>query len=128
MTARLIALIAFVAAPALASVTAGPQNRGSCTVYEMRNQGGTWLRVRNGQEYNFARSDYGTTGISEYPEWNDDISSARLDPGCTLTVWEHINRGGQSRSWSAAGNRGFLLNYPGDFWNDRISSLICQCH
>ncbi|MDC3962931.1 peptidase inhibitor family I36 protein [Polyangium jinanense] len=53
-------------------------------------------------------------------EWNDTISSIRVAPLCTVTVYEDVNFTGESLMVSAD------TPWLGD-WNDRISSYICTC-
>jgi hypothetical protein len=74
----------------------------------------------------FARNDVGNSAWSERPRWNDVVSSAHVDPGCTLQVWEHAMAGGESHAWQG-GRNGLRVNYVGSRWNDRISSAACTC-
>jgi hypothetical protein len=87
---------------------------------------GASLRMANGERVSFASGDVGSTAWRELPNWNDDVSSATVDPGCRLQVWEHIEGRGASKTWSG-GQTGLLINYVGDSWNDRISSATCYC-
>ena len=53
-------------------------------------------------------------------DWNDEISSTRARPGCVLKVhWDHKFTGKERKlegdAWQLAD------------WNDRISSMSCDC-
>jgi hypothetical protein len=46
--------------------------------------------------------------------WNDQVSSFKVTPGCTLTLWQHINqRGGRFGSSQS-------YRYVGGGWNDEL--------
>jgi hypothetical protein len=54
--------------------------------------------------------------------WNDLASSVRVNPGCSSTLWEHINRGGAAFTrWSTDST---LVD---DGWNDRASAWAVTC-
>lgn len=119
-------LLAFVAAaPALASVTSS-HRKVSCKMWEHRDMQGAFIAVPNGSGVSFANPSVGSTAWSYHDEWNDDVSSARVPPRCALTVYEHIEAGGQSKTWRG-GQNGLRVNYVGDRWNDEISSARCNC-
>ncbi len=53
--------------------------------------------------------------------WNDQVSSFKVTPGCTLTLWQHVNQGGgRFRS-----SKSYL--YVGGNWNDEASEALCMC-
>lgn len=100
---------------------------GYCTLWEHRDMQGARLRMPNGQQVSFAHNnEVGSTAWSERPDWNDVVSSAKIDPGCKLQVWEHMEAAGASKTWSG-GQNGWRVNYVGGTWNDRISSATCYC-
>ena len=55
------------------------------------------------------------------PSWNDKVSSFKVGPGCTLTLWEHVNQGGHY----FRANKSYT--YIGDRWNDKASDAVCEC-
>jgi hypothetical protein len=109
-----------------ASQTVGPPRAGVCVLWEHREMQGARMRLPHGDRVSFAREAVGNSSWRESPTWNDVVSSATLDSGCTLRVWEHSLAGGESREWRAGGSR-LLVKYVGDRWNDRISSATCLC-
>lgn len=109
------------------SVGSGSPSKGRCTLYEMRNLGGAFYKMRGGGHLTMASRDIGDNVWTEYPEWNDDVSSIHLNAGCRIQVWEHVEAQGASRSWQAKPDRGLSVNFVGSDWNDRISSAICTC-
>lgn len=122
----LLGCVLLAASPAVAEQRTWPARRAYCTLWEHRDMQGASLRMANGERVSFARSDVGSTAWREFPEWNDDVSSATVDPGCRLQVWEHIQGKGASKTWPG-GQTGLRVKYVGDAWNDRISSAICYC-
>ena len=111
-----------------AVVSLGPalQAAGSCTIYENRDYKGAAWTLHNGDDMKMvAQGDIGISdGIHRFlyqPSWNDAVSSFKVSPGCTLTLWEHVDqKGSHFRS-----NRSYL--YVGDRWNDRASEAVCEC-
>lgn len=112
---------------ASAELTAGPRHGGQCMVFEHRDMQGAKMRLANGDRVSFAREDLGNTTWREKPSWNDALSSARIDPGCHLRVWEHMAGTGAMKEWHG-GSKGLLVYYVGDRWNDRVSSAVCHCN
>lgn len=53
--------------------------------------------------------------------WNDEISSLRCSPGCTLTAYEHRDFKGATQEFSGS------TPFVGAGWNDRISSIRIRC-
>jgi syncollin len=97
-----------------------------CTIFEHINFGGAHFTLHNGDYLQMIDPpDVGTSdAIHRYiyrSAWNDQVSSFKVSGGCTLTLWEHVNRGGHRfRS-----NKSY--KYVGDGWNDRASEAICEC-
>ncbi|UFN49042.1 hypothetical protein LPC08_24145 [Roseomonas sp. OT10] len=118
-------LLPLGAAPAQ-QLRSGPYRAAYCTLFEHRDMQGARLRLPNGERVTFSRSDVGNSAWREVPSWNDVASSATIDPGCHLRVWEHAMASGDSRIWHGE-RRGWNVNYFGDRWNDRISSATCHC-
>lgn len=58
--------------------------------------------------------------------WNANVSSLKVQPGCTLRLWEDTGRRGDHRSY-AARRREREVSWLGEAWNDRVSSLTCSC-
>lgn len=57
--------------------------------------------------------------------WNDSISSVRVAPGCTLTLYEHAHFEGASRSY-IGGQNGKAFSLVDEF-DDVASSANCTC-
>ena len=119
------------AASRVASAGSGSAPQGApasrtCTVFEHRDDGGAHWTLRNGDVLRMVGApDVGTSdGIHRFiyqPSWNDKVSSFKVDPGCTLTLWEHINYGGHH--FRATKSDSFV----GDAWNDKASEAACEC-
>lgn len=113
--------------PALgASAAPPPQRARTCIVYEHRDFGGAHRTLGHRDVLRMVNPPaLGTSdGIYRYlyaPSWNDQISSFRTAPGCTMTLWEHVNRGGHH----LRSNRDRA--YVGDGWNDKASDAVCDC-
>lgn len=54
--------------------------------------------------------------------WNDRISSVRVVPGCSLTLFEHTNYQGLPYHIDSD------LSYVGNLFNDRASAFTCYCN
>ncbi|MDC3988703.1 peptidase inhibitor family I36 protein [Polyangium jinanense] len=55
-------------------------------------------------------------------QWNDRVSSWKVERGCTLTVWHDTNFGGSSTTLRE-GHYPFMR----ERWNNSISSYHCMC-
>lgn len=62
----------------------------------------------------------GNFDVDRFQLGNDAISSLKVSPGCTATLYEHAGFQGQSRS--VVGD----VRWVGDDWNDLVSSLRVQ--
>jgi len=120
----LLSSVLLVASHASAELRTAPARRAYCTLWEHRDMQGAHHRMPNGERVSFA--DSGSTAWRGLPSWNDAVSSATVDSGCRLQVWEHMEGGGASKTWSG-GSQGLDINYVGGPWNDRISSATCYC-
>lgn len=106
---------------------AAPVQR-TCTLYEHRDYGGAHYVLGNGTVmYMIQNPDPGigvSDGIHNFiyePSWNDKLSSFKVQGGCTLTLWEHVNHGGHHFT----SNRSYT--WVGDGWNDKTSQADCSC-
>ncbi len=111
--------LAALAAPAFA---AGP----GCTIFQHRGFGGAHWFLHNGDDMLMIQPpELGTSdGIHRFiykADWNDQVSSVKVSPGCTLTMWEDVNKGGAH--FTARHDHEYL----GDNWNDRVSEAECTC-
>jgi hypothetical protein len=122
----LIVAILLAASPAMAELRVQKPRDAHCTLWEHRDMQGARKVMANGERVTFARNDVGSSAWRESPTWNDHVSSATIDRGCRLQVWEHVNASGKSKTWSG-GPKGLLVKYVGSEWNDRISSATCYC-
>lgn len=98
----------------------------TCTVYEHRDFGGAHWTLQNGDVLRMVRPpELGISdGIHRFiyeASWNDKVSSFKVGPTCTLTLWEHVNYGGHH--FRANRSR----SYVGDRWNDKASDAVCEC-
>ncbi len=98
----------------------------TCTIYEHRDYQGAHWTLHNGDDLKMIREpNVGTSdGIHRFlyqPSWNDKVSSFRVDRTCTLTLWEHVDRGGHY----FRANKSY--RYVGGAWNDKASEAVCTC-
>lgn len=122
----LVVCILLAANSASAELSTG-YRKAYCRLWEHRDMQGARMVMPNGDRVSFAdRGDVGSSAWRERPDWNDVVSSATIDPGCKLQVWEHMEATGASKTWTG-GQRGWRVNYVGGTWNDRISSATCYC-
>jgi syncollin len=117
-----LALIA-VAIPSTAYAT--------CTLYQHRDYRGSHYALGNGDGMKMVNGEtrchsvsHGSGGSCTYyePSWNDQVSSFRVRNGCTLTLWQHVNRGGARFRSSDS------YTYVGGGWNDQASEARCTCN
>jgi len=115
-------------APPRPPADSGQRQARTCTLYEHRDYGGAHYTLRNGDAFYMVRNpDPGvgkSDGIHRFiyePSWNDKLSSFKVEGGCTLTLWEHVNRGGHRFT----ANRSYT--FVGDGWNDKASQADCSC-
>ena len=97
-----------------------------CTIYQHRDYGGAHYYLGNGDDMKMIRApDYGTSdGIHRFiydSSWNDQVSSFRVDNGCVLTLWEHVDYNGARFRSSKS------YTYVGSGWNDKASEAVCEC-
>lgn len=81
----------------------------ACLMYEHSDFAGQVLPVRG---------KLNSVGDS----WNDKVSAIRVPNNCELTVYQHINYDGDSRSFGPG-----AVPFVGNLWNDQISSAVCSC-
>ena len=120
--------LCILAAALAAGIPAGAAHAASrtCTIYQNRDFGGSHWTLGSGDDMKMINPpDVGVSdGIHRFiydRSWNDQVSSFKVAPGCTITLWEHVDRGGphfrSNRSYS----------YVGSAWNDRASEAECDC-
>ncbi|PID46929.1 MAG: hypothetical protein CSB47_01740 [Proteobacteria bacterium] len=83
--------------------------RPACLMYEHANFFGSVLSVHGNMPW---------VGNN----WNDRVSAVKVPSSCTLTVYQHKNYGGDSRTFGP-GNTAYI----GNLWNDQISAAVCRC-
>lgn len=119
----------FIAAVAILQPAAG--FAGQCIVYQHRDFKGAYWRLNGGGRllmipnpnpgYSSTTNGHGPKGVVYYrPDWNDQISSIRVDANCMLSLYEHAHQGGRSMI-------GKTTYYLGDKWNDIASDAFCNC-
>lgn len=118
--------VGIAVAAMLAVGTASVAHAASCTLYQHRDYGGAHFVLRNGDDLLMINPpDVGTSdGIHRFRynnSWNDQVSSFKVEPGCTLTLWEHVNKGGAHFRSSKS------YRYVGSGWNDKASEAVCEC-
>jgi syncollin len=128
----IVAVAAFAAAALFSDVAFA-----ACYLFEDRDYGGARFKIGNGWTVKMVNgerrcsttSDVGPNGESETscekikysPDWNDAVSSFKVDAGCTLTLHQHVNEGG------AHFIRSNNVKYVGTAWNDEASEASCSC-
>ncbi|MCL4065197.1 hypothetical protein M3484_01225 [Pseudomonas sp. GX19020] len=121
------ATISFLSLPVHAETTPGLKN--GCQVFEHKDFKGRSYVLTSGMML-IAADDPGyrstTNGHSfQYTEvfsrrWNDDIGSVKMGPGCRVTLYEHVDKRGKSKTFS--GNTARL-----GWWNDEAGRASCLC-
>lgn len=108
------AAVTFISINAGAQSPRGPGSPGGrflgCTVYRDANYQGPREFARDGDAPAFVGQ-----------AWNDQVSSLRCDPGCTLEAYEHADFAGLREIY-----RGDVA-FVGPAWNDRISAWRVNC-
>jgi hypothetical protein len=77
-------------------------------------------RDYDGNSVTLAKGKYGYHEIADQLKINDTISSIKIPPGYTVTVWEH-NFSGKTTTFKAD------TPYVADQYDDMISSIIVDC-
>lgn len=118
--------LAAVALLGMTTLPAAAQPGKTCTVYQHRDFGGAHWTLQDGDVLRMIRPPrLGTSdGIHRFiyeASWNDQVSSFKVGPTCTLVLWEHVNYGGHH--FRANRDR----SYVGDGWNDKASDAMCSC-
>lgn len=98
----------------------------TCVLFEDRDYGGAHQTLRNGDDLKMIDPpEIGTSdGIHNFmyqASWNDKVSSFKVGPTCTLTLWEHVGQGGHQFRADKS------FTYVGDGWNDKASEATCEC-
>lgn len=126
-------IISFLFAPSLAMslVLAPIAAEAGCRIFQHRDYGGSGytlshferMKMVNGESLGCTTNGHGggCESVTYEPSWNDQVSSFQVTPGCTLTLWQHVNEGG-ARFRSARSYR-----YVGSDWNDQASEALCMC-
>jgi len=101
-----------------------------CRIFQHRDYGGSGYTLNHlermimvrGENIGTTTNGHGEDSRTIYnASWNDHVSSFKVTPGCTLTLWVDINQGGaRFRS-----SNSYL--YVGDRWNDQASEALCIC-
>ena len=102
-----------------------------CTLYQHRDYGGAHYTLGHMERMVMTRGESlgcttnghggGCESTLHRPGWNDQVSSFKVTPGCTLTLWQHVNQGG------AHFRSNVSYKYVGDRWNDQASEALCTC-
>merc|ERR1719369_197410 len=81
------------------------------------------------ENFHFSGQTFSLHGDNSHLDsfWNDRISSVRVTPGCTVTLYEHFGFGGRSVSRSGGSWSSLLHIQSGFNWNDKVSSIRCSC-
>jgi hypothetical protein len=59
--------------------------------------------------------------------WNDEVSSARVMPGCRLSLYEHKDGKGREVSLTAMSPDEVRTNFKKIGFNDEVSAFSCKC-
>lgn len=106
-------------------------SQAGCRIFQHRDYGGSGytlnhferMKMVGGESTGCTTNGHGggCESVIYSPSWNDQVSSFKVTPGCTLTLWQHVNEGGShfrsSRSYT----------YVGSAWNDEASEALCMC-
>lgn len=102
-----------------------------CRIFQHRDYGGAGYTLDhfermimvNGESLGCTTHGHGggCESTTYNASWNDHVSSFKVTPGCTLTLWEHVNEGGARFRSSKS------YKYVGDAWNDKASEALCMC-
>lgn len=125
--------ISRVAAPVFAAglFLASAYASAGCTLFQHRDFGGSRYNLGHLDRMIMVRGE--STGCTTNghgggcestlyePSWNDQVSSFKVTPGCTLTMWQHVNQSGARFHTSKS------YRYVGDRWNDQASEALCVC-
>ncbi len=126
MARQSVAWKRLAAAFAVVSLTASAAEAG-CSVYQHRDYGGARWGLGSRDELQMGGGEpMGKTGdgrIYYQPSWNDQVSSLKVTPGCTLTLWQHAGTSGGGATFTANKN----YKYVGSSWNDQASWAYCYC-
>ena len=99
-----------------------------CTLFQHRDfEGASWtledherMKMVNGED--LGCQPFPCVSTTFEASWNDHLSSFRVDPGCEMTLWEHVNQDG-----AQFGPTGQSFDYVGTGWNDKASEALCMC-
>lgn len=102
-----------------------------CTLFQHRDyRGSSWhmdsgegLRMVKGEDIGTTTNGHGgeDTLIRSNASWNDAVSSFKVDRGCQITLWQHVDkRGARFRTHKS-------YSYIGGDWNDKASAAMCTC-
>lgn len=130
-TAIVLAPLTAVMAMLVGSIAPAAAQSG-CTVYQHRDYKGARWHLKPGDRLQVAGERCGSTqshgtqrGRYHYqPSWNDQVSSFKVAPGCTIVLWQHAKGCGGGGSHFRA-NRSYT--YVGSAWNDKTSFVECDC-
>lgn len=80
-----------------------------------------WNRLGKGEFPNFTALQNVQAG-GQNENWNDKVSCIKVGKTAKLTIYQHVNYKGKSKTfkWTKASNGWYSLS--GDWWNDSISS------
>jgi hypothetical protein len=83
-----------------------------------------WVRLGKGAFPDFTKLQNVVSGQNE--NWNDKVSCIKVGKNATLTIYQHTNYKGKSKTfkWTQASNGWYSL--AKDWWNDSISSCKNQ--
>lgn len=129
MKSRML-IVALIAA-SFASIPARADS-ADCTVFQHRDYRGSYWHLSRGDILAGVNDPDPGVGVNVTiywrPDWNDQISSFRVAPGCTITLWEHINQTGKPpRGYGAQFRTYKSYKYIGGSWNDKASMVTCGC-
>jgi hypothetical protein len=121
---------AIAGAVAILSGTTGSA-MANCTLFQHRDYGGSRHHLVDLETLKMVRGESTGCSVSHGdprcpfttydPTWNDHVSSFKVGPGCTLTLWQHVNKGGAR--WRTSKS----YRYVGGRWNDQASEAFCSC-
>jgi syncollin len=116
---------------AMALVLVPLSAEAGCRLFQHRDYGGSGYTLNHLERMKMVRGESlgcttnghggGCESTIYNASWNDQVSSFKVTPGCTLTMWQHVNASGPHFRSSTS------YRYVGDRWNDQASEAVCMC-
>jgi syncollin len=96
-----------------------------CILYQHSDYGGAHWSMAQNSFVQMGGEGVSHNNLTSYyrPDWNDQVSSFKVMPGCQLTLWEHASTWGYGARFRSTRS----YKYVGSRWNDKASWALCRC-